>query len=85
MTAQLAGLNERMATGAGRFGRGLAEQGMQQIAQLAEPQKQLVLDGYRHAISTTFLGGGIIIALAFALVLFLPEHPLKTSHAVPHE
>jgi hypothetical protein len=43
----------------------------------------MVIGAYRHAISTTFLLGSIIIAIAFVLVLFLPEHPLRTSHASP--
>jgi hypothetical protein len=49
------------------------------IAQLPAAQREAVLAAYRHAIATTFLVGSVIIALAFALVLFLPEHPLKSS------
>ena len=58
----------------------LAGQGLQQIARLPPEQHEAVIAAYRHAISMTFLTGALITLAAFALVLFLPEHPLKTSH-----
>jgi len=61
--------------------RALAEQGLQQIAALPPEQHGSVIAAYRHAISMTFLAGAVITFAAFALVLFLPEQPLKTSHA----
>ena len=77
MTAQLQAHQSGMARGA----RALIEQGMQEIAGLPEAQREIVLAAYRHAISTTFLAGAAIIAAAFVLVLFLPEHPLKSGQS----
>jgi hypothetical protein len=65
----------------GRAMLSLAEQGLQQIAALPREQHEAVIGAYRHAISMTFLTGALITLAAFVLVLFLPEHPLKTSHA----
>ncbi len=61
----------------------MLEQGIQQIEQLPATQKEIVIGAYRHAIGTTFLLGSVVIALAFVLVLFLPELPLRTSHSSP--
>jgi EmrB/QacA subfamily drug resistance transporter len=83
MTARLQTLHAEKWTGMARGARSLLEQGIQQIEQLPPAQKELVIGAYRHAIGTTFLLGSVIIALAFALVLFLPEHPLRTSHSSP--
>jgi EmrB/QacA subfamily drug resistance transporter len=77
MTAQLS-VHAGGLQGAGHGARALAEQGMQQIAGLPEAQRQIIVETYRHAISMTFLAGSVITAMAFALVLFLPEHPLRT-------
>jgi len=81
MTAQLHGLQAQKPTGTGLGIRSLVEQGIQQIAQLPAAQKELIIAAYRHAISTTFMVGSAIIAMAFLLVLFLPEHPLKSSRS----
>ncbi len=80
MTAQLQALHAEKWTGMARGARSLLEQGIQQIKQLPAAQKDIVIGAYRHAIGTTFLLGSIVIALAFVLVLFLPEHPLRTSN-----
>jgi EmrB/QacA subfamily drug resistance transporter len=80
MTAQLQALHAEKWAGMTRGAKSLLEQGIQQIKQLPAVQKEIVLGAYRHAISTTFLLGSIVIALAFVVVLFLPEHPLRTSH-----
>lgn len=78
MTAGLKGL--QTTTGAiDGGGRNLLEQGLRQIAALPAAERELVQNAYRHAISATFLVGAIIIALAFVLVLFLPEHPLRSG------
>ncbi len=82
MTAQLQASHSEKWTRMGNGARSLLEQGIQQIKQLPVVQKELVIGAYRHAISTTFLLGSAIIALAFILVLFLPEHPLKTSRGL---
>jgi EmrB/QacA subfamily drug resistance transporter len=81
MTAQLQALHGEQRPGLAKGTRALIEQGMQEIAVLPEAQRDIVLAAYRHAISTTFLVGAIIIAVAFVLVLFLPEHPLKSEQA----
>jgi hypothetical protein len=83
MTSQLQALHAEKWAGLGNGARPLLEQGIQQIKQLPASQKEIVVGAYRHAISTTFLLGSVVIALAFVLVLFLPEHPLRTSHASP--
>ncbi|HXY62176.1 MAG TPA: MDR family MFS transporter [Nitrospirota bacterium] len=75
MTAQLHGLHLVDHTGA----RSLLERGLQEIAQLPAVQRNTVIETYRHAIATTFLVGAVISALAFAIVLFLPEHPLRSG------
>ncbi len=80
MTAGLQGLNGEKGAGLARGGRALMEQGVQQIAGLPSAQRELVIGAYRHAISTTFLMGSIVLSLAFFLVLSLPEHPLKSAH-----
>ena len=83
MTAQLQALHAEQWSGMARGTRSLLEQGIQQIEQLPVAQKEIVIGAYRHAIGTTFLLGSVVIALAFVLVLFLPEHPLRTSHTSP--
>ena len=60
-------------------GNSLLELGVQQIAALPAAQHTLLLDGYRHAVATTFLTGAGVAALAFTIVLFLPERPLRTA------
>jgi MFS family permease len=83
MTARLQALHAEKWKGMARGARSLLEQGIQQIEQLPAAQKEIVIGAYRHAISTTFLLGSVVIALAFFLVLFLPELPLRTSHSSP--
>jgi EmrB/QacA subfamily drug resistance transporter len=79
MTAQLRGLHTEKWAGLVKSGRTLMEQGVQEIAALPAGQHEIVINAYRHAISTTFLVGAVITALAFVLVLFLPEHPLRSG------
>ncbi len=79
MTAQLRALHPETWSGAGRGARNLAEQGIQQIAALPVAEREAVIAAYRHAISTTFFVGSAIVAIAFAVVLFLPEQPLKSA------
>ena len=40
---------------------------------------ELLVSAYRHAIATTFLTGAGVAALAFTIVLFLPERPLRAA------
>ena len=58
-------------------GSSLLELGVQQIAKLPPEQHAVLMNAYRHAVATTFLTGAGTAALAFAIVLFLPEHPLR--------
>ena len=60
-------------------GGSLLEQGVQQIAQMAPAQHDMLVNAYRHAIGTTFLTGAAGAALAFVIVLFLPERPLRAA------
>jgi len=51
--------------------------GVQEISQLDPTQRHILMEAYRHAIATTFLTGAGVAALAFFIVLFLPELPLR--------
>jgi EmrB/QacA subfamily drug resistance transporter len=81
MSAVLRGLHTEKWAALSRGGRSFMEQGIQQIAKLPPEQRELVKDAYRHAISATFLAGSVIIAIAFVLVFYLPEHPLRSAHS----
>jgi EmrB/QacA subfamily drug resistance transporter len=59
------------------------EAGIQQIGKIPPAQREILVHAYRHAIATTFLAGAAIAGLAFVIVLFLPERPLRS--AVPVE
>jgi EmrB/QacA subfamily drug resistance transporter len=58
-------------------GHSILELGVQQLASIPPDQHAVLMNAYRHAIATTFLTGAGVAALAFAIVLFLPEHPLR--------
>jgi EmrB/QacA subfamily drug resistance transporter len=58
------------------------ELGVQQIARLPSDQHALLLHAYRDAVATTFLTGAGAAALAFTIVLFLPERPLRAAPLV---
>jgi len=60
-------------------GSSLLELGVLQIARLPQAQHALLLNAYRHAVATTFLTGAAVAALAFTIVLFLPERPLRAA------
>ncbi len=79
MASQLGGLHAERWASLARGGRSLLDQGLQEIARLPEAQRAAVIGAYRHAISTTFLAGAVVTALAFCLVLFLPERPLQRA------
>jgi EmrB/QacA subfamily drug resistance transporter len=81
MTAQLRGLHVEKWSGLVKNSRTLMDRGIQDIASLPPVQRDMVLEAYRHAISTTFLVGAVITTMAFVLVLFLPEHPLRSGRA----
>jgi EmrB/QacA subfamily drug resistance transporter len=69
----------QLGTGRGGGARPLMERGIQQVAQLPALQRDMVLAAYRSAISSTFVAGAIVAVFAFAIILFLPEKPLKTA------
>ena len=60
-------------------GSSLLELGVQQIAKIPADQHALLVSAYRHAIGTTFLTGAGAAGLAFTIVLFLPERPLRSA------
>lgn len=60
-------------------GSNLVELGVQQFSKMPAARHDLLLGAYRGAISTTFLTGAGIAALAFGIVLFLPERPLRST------
>jgi hypothetical protein len=60
-------------------GNSLLEMGVKQIAGIPPAQHALLIHAYRHAIATTFLTGAGAAALAFMIVLFLPERPLRST------
>lgn len=62
----------------GPSGRSLLELGVQEIALIPEDQRHILMGAYRHAIATTFITGACVAALAFCIVLFLPERPLRS-------
>ena len=66
-------------TQATNSGSSLLELGVQQIAKIPPAQHALLVNAYRHAIATTFLTGAGAAALAFTIVLFLPERPLRAT------
>ena len=60
-------------------GTNLLELGVQQIARIPPAQHAVLMNAYRHAIATTFLAGASVAALAFLIVLSLPERPLRSA------
>jgi EmrB/QacA subfamily drug resistance transporter len=58
------------------------EMGVQQISRIPAAQREVLVHAYRHAIATTFLTGAAIAALAFGIVLLLPERPLRSATPV---
>jgi hypothetical protein len=68
-------------THAGASGTSPLEMGFQEMARLPIAQREVLVHAYRHAIGTTFLTGAAIAGAAFAVVLFLPERPLRERKA----
>jgi EmrB/QacA subfamily drug resistance transporter len=60
-------------------GSSLLEMGVQQIGKLPAAQHEVLINAYRHAVATTFLAGAASAAIAFTVVLFLPERPLRST------
>ncbi|HXY61820.1 MAG TPA: MFS transporter, partial [Nitrospirota bacterium] len=78
MSVQLHGVQASMLPQTGSRAL-ILEQGIQEILQLSPERRDAVIAIYRYAINTTFLVGAIITALAFLLVLNLPELPLRSG------
>jgi len=53
------------------------DQGIDKIASLPEAARTVVVEAYRHAIVPTFFSGAAFAGLAFLVVLYLPERPLR--------
>jgi len=60
-------------------GSNLLELGVLQIASLPPAEHALLMSAYRYAVATTFLTGAGVAAVAFTIVLFLPERPLRAA------
>jgi hypothetical protein len=58
-------------------------QDLDHIAHLPPAQHAAVVAVYAHALSATIITGAAIAGCAFLLVLFLPEHKLRSSHEKP--
>jgi hypothetical protein len=71
-------------TQAGSTGKSLLELGVQQLGKIPPDQHAILVGAYRHAIATTFLTGAACAALAFVIVLFLPERPLRSTPKKEH-
>jgi EmrB/QacA subfamily drug resistance transporter len=56
----------------------LADLGLQQIEALPPAALRAAVAAYRQAIAATFLAGAAVAAVAFVVVLFLPELPLRS-------
>ncbi|WP_428394271.1 MFS transporter [Lichenicoccus sp.] len=54
-----------------------------QIASLPGPQRLAVLAAYRAGLTGAFAAGAALSALAFLIVLFLPELPLRSTPIAP--
>jgi len=59
--------------------RSLTDVGVQQLSALPAAEREGALAAYRSAIAATFVAGAVIAAVAFAVVLFLPERPLLSA------
>jgi hypothetical protein len=57
----------------------LLKGGAREIASLPPQAHDAVAAIYREAITTTFVAGAIVAALALLVLLFLPERPLRTT------
>lgn len=70
------------AAGAGQMGTGaLKPDGLMQAAALSPAAREALVAVYRHAIATVFSTGVCIVAVALVTIFFLPELPLRASHA----
>ncbi|MGH6988833.1 MAG: MDR family MFS transporter [Stellaceae bacterium] len=52
--------------------------GLQQMAALSGPARDVVVAIYRHSLATTFLADVFVVAAALMMLFFLPELPLRT-------
>jgi MFS family permease len=80
VAVRLRGLLPESWTKSGVAGGNLLELGVGQIAHIPPAQHEVLMGAYRHAIATTFITGAGVAALAFCVVLFLPERPLRSTN-----
>ena len=59
-------------------GRGVLDAGLSQIARLPAAEREALLGAYGHALGTTFAAAACVSALAFIVLLFMPDRPLRT-------
>jgi len=83
MTGQLAAhLTESLPAGAaGPGGVTALTSAMSTISTLPDSIKPIVLDAFTTSLDRVFLTAVPILVVGFVLALFLPEVPLRTSHA----
>jgi EmrB/QacA subfamily drug resistance transporter len=62
-----------------RLPASLIGQGLTELQNLPPASRARLIDAYGHALSLTFAVAAGIAALAFAIVLFLPERPLSRT------
>jgi EmrB/QacA subfamily drug resistance transporter len=67
---------------AGPLGSHAVDRSVTAIIALPEPQRQLVVNAYRHAIGSSFVLGALVAGLALLIVLALPERPLRSRPAL---
>jgi EmrB/QacA subfamily drug resistance transporter len=82
LTAQLHRLHPGGTAPAAGEGSPLDE-GLRRIREMPPDQQAALVEAYRHAIAMTFLAGAVAAALAFAVVLLLPELPLRSADEAP--
>jgi hypothetical protein len=79
-TIMSASLSGSMSDSGGRIDIGaLTEHGMQALAGLNATQHLAISDAYRAALTGCFLLSGVVMTVAFALVLGLPEIRLRSG------
>ncbi len=67
-------LRASMPAGAGH---GVLNAGLTQIAGLPAAERAALLGAYGHALGTTFAAAACVSALGFAVLLFMPDRPLR--------
>ncbi len=59
----------------------LVHVGVPDVAALDAAMREILLAAYTHAMATTFLSGGAMVAIAVVASLFIPARELRVDHA----